>query len=439
MAETQSFSRGVVPCFVKKSDNLTEEPNSPQQEHRGHDRLNLKLEVKAGGEPGMFEGYGAVFGNRDNDNDIVLKGAFADSLRARTPAMLWQHNMREPIGRFLDVREDEKGLYVRGKLSMKGRGAEAYELLSMGALDGLSIGFVTKEATRDAATGTRTIHKADLMEISLVTFPANEMARVESVKADAATHGDAAMSGDAIMDERAFERFLRASGFSRNRAKTITAKGFKADMNAHKKGNMMPYDEQDIADIVNDLEFKRDYLLDYSSDVFERKQRLPKGPHAALIEETIRNIISAYRSIRPTPQPIHMLRGETSQFRLALNFDKTGKVKIIPGGKGIHMFECEVVYWKWTKNGPKRSKLKLFQRRSAARLTEVYHAGKVKDLREWLGSFRTVSQVESAISRVNQVINTLAPRGTITYKGPHLRDPIPDMEHSEIDFRILGL
>jgi hypothetical protein len=56
-----------------------------------HDQLDLKLEVKAGPEPGTFEGYGAVFGNRDRDGDIVQKGAFAESLKARTPALLWQH------------------------------------------------------------------------------------------------------------------------------------------------------------------------------------------------------------------------------------------------------------------------------------------------------------------------------------------------------------
>ena len=115
----------------------------------------------------------------------------------------------------------------------------------MGAMDGLSIGFVTQEASRDAATGTRTIHKADLMEISLVTFPANEMARIDSVKA-----------ADDISDERSFERFLRASGFSRSRAKTITAKGFKCKMSTAKKENTMISQEQEIAGLVEALEHK---------------------------------------------------------------------------------------------------------------------------------------------------------------------------------------
>lgn len=420
MAEMQTFAYGEMPSLSRglscKNDTLP------------HDRLALKLEVKAGSEPGTFEGYGAIFGNRDNDNDIVVKGAFVDSLQARTPAMLWQHNTKEPIGRFFDVREDEKGLYVRGKLSMKGKGAEAYELLSMGAMDGLSIGFVTKEATRDAATGTRTIHKADLMEISLVTFPANEMARIDSVKA-----------ADTITDERAFERFLRASGFSRNRAKTITAKGFKVDITTNTKGNNMGSQAQEIADLVTGLEIKRDLLTDFSET--KKGKTKPKKTSRAkelAIEHGVKLLKKAYVTLRPSPQPIRMLRGESSQFRLAINFDTRGKVRVVPQGMGIQMFECEVIYWKWTSKGPKRSKLKLFQRKGAARLNETYYAGSYKELREWLSSFSTVEQVESAIARMGQVINSLAPHGTITYKGPHLKDPIPDMEHSEVAFRIVN-
>lgn len=124
-------------------------------------RASMPLELKAGGSEGTFEGYGAIFGNVDRDGDTVARGAFAESLKARLPMLLWQHDTKAPIGRFDEVREDERGLYVRGRLSMSGRGAEAYELLRMGALDGLSIGFVTREATRDSATGTRTILKAD--------------------------------------------------------------------------------------------------------------------------------------------------------------------------------------------------------------------------------------------------------------------------------------
>lgn len=195
--------------------------------------IDLPLEVKAGGLPGEFEGYGAVFGNTDRDGDVVAKGAFIESLKARLPALLWQHNAREPIGRFDVVREDERGLFVKGRLAQSGRGAEAYELLKMGALNGLSIGFVAKEAMRNSAAGTRTIKRADLMEVSLVTFPANELARVQTVKqrnatmnldTDFETHHS---TGD-INDPRTFERFLREQGFSRSRAKAITSKGFRS-------------------------------------------------------------------------------------------------------------------------------------------------------------------------------------------------------------------
>ncbi len=197
--------------------------------------IDLPLEVKAGGLPGEFEGYGAVFGNTDRDGDVVAKGAFADSLKARLPALLWQHNAKEPIGRFDAVREDERGLFVKGRLAQSGRGAEAYELLKMGALNGLSIGFVTKEAMRNSAAGTRTIKRADLMEVSLVTFPANELARVQTVKQRNAAMNltvDTDIETGDINDPRTFERFLREQGFSRNRAKAITAKGFKTGHNA---------------------------------------------------------------------------------------------------------------------------------------------------------------------------------------------------------------
>ncbi|WP_286828761.1 MULTISPECIES: HK97 family phage prohead protease [Kordiimonas] len=179
----------------------------------------VPLEVKATdetGENGTFEGYGAIFGNLDRDGDVVARGAFGESLKGRMPALLWQHNAKEPIGRFDVVREDARGLYVKGRLSMEGRGREAYELLKMGALDGLSIGFVTREASRDAASGTRTITRAELMEISLVTFPANELARVTGVKSQSAGLPET---------PRDFERMLRSHGISRSRAKAITARG----------------------------------------------------------------------------------------------------------------------------------------------------------------------------------------------------------------------
>ncbi len=198
----------------------------------------LPLDLKADTEKGTFEGYGAIFGNVDRDGDIIERGAFIESLKARMPAFLWQHDQKQPIGRFDIVREDEKGLFVKGRIVTAGKGEEVHGLLKMGALNGLSIGFVTKRASRNATTGVRTIHKADLMEVSLVTFGANEMARVENVKSTG--------QDNMIETPRSFENFLRDNGYSRNQAKAITSKGFKA-------AGLGSNDETEIANLIREV------------------------------------------------------------------------------------------------------------------------------------------------------------------------------------------
>ncbi len=135
---------------------------------------------------GTFSGYASLFGKVDLGKDVVERGAFANSLRARGAAgirMLFQHDPGEPIGAWTLVREDARGLFVRGRLA-KGvaRAREVLNLMREGALDGLSIGFRAVRARRDAATGVRRILEADLWEISVVTFPMLPDARIESVK-----------------------------------------------------------------------------------------------------------------------------------------------------------------------------------------------------------------------------------------------------------------
>ena len=139
---------------------------------------------------GTFEGYGSVFGNKDLGNDVIEAGAFAKSLKKRKPQnvkLLYQHKSDMPIGVFDEIREDEHGLVVKGRLALKTQaGAEAYELLKMGALDGLSIGFRVnpKEVSYDKRGNKRIIKEVDLMEVSLVTFPMNPQATVRSVKGE---------------------------------------------------------------------------------------------------------------------------------------------------------------------------------------------------------------------------------------------------------------
>jgi HK97 family phage prohead protease len=179
-----------------------------------------------------FTGYGAIFGNVDSYGDVIQAGAFADTLAlaeksGQYPAMLMQHggwgmgaDDMTPIGIWPVLSEDKKGLKVEGKLADTPRGREAYELLKMTprpAITGLSIGYIPKEwVTRvKAEDPRRTLTKVDLMEISLVTFPANGKARVTSVKSAAG------------FSERDFERLMQDAGLSRKEARICMDQGFR--------------------------------------------------------------------------------------------------------------------------------------------------------------------------------------------------------------------
>lgn len=137
-------------------------------------------------EMGVFEGYASLFGIADLGKDVVMPGAFGDSLQKRGPSsirLLWQHDPAEPIGRWLSLSEDRRGLRVRGKLNLAVRRArDVHALMRDGAVDGLSIGFRVERARAERPTGLRRLEKLDLWEISIVTFPMLPGARVETVK-----------------------------------------------------------------------------------------------------------------------------------------------------------------------------------------------------------------------------------------------------------------
>jgi hypothetical protein len=122
-----------------------------------------------------FEGYASLFGRPDGAGDVVAPGAFAASLRKRPPAqvrMLYQHSAHEPLGVWEAIREDSRGLYVRGRLTLDvPRVRDVRALIADGALDGLSIGFRTVRAKRNAKAGYRELLEVELWEISVVTFP----------------------------------------------------------------------------------------------------------------------------------------------------------------------------------------------------------------------------------------------------------------------------
>lgn len=140
-------------------------------------------------EEGTFEGYGSVFGVRDSYNEVVEPGAFVESLvrhkrEGSKPLMLWQHNPDEPVGVWDDLAEDNKGLWGKGRL-LKGvrRADEALIMMKAGAIQGLSIGYREIDTRPAENGGARKLLKLDLMEVSLVSFPANRRARIDAVKA----------------------------------------------------------------------------------------------------------------------------------------------------------------------------------------------------------------------------------------------------------------
>lgn len=149
----------------------------------------VAFEVKRLSMDGVFAGYASVFDVVDTQHDRVRRGAFAHSISSGAPVqLLWQHQADEPIGIIESVKEDARGLYVRGRLLLDvARAREAYALLKAGALRGLSIGYRVVKSRRMADSGVRELLAVELIEVSLVTFPANSAAVVTVVKAQGAS------------------------------------------------------------------------------------------------------------------------------------------------------------------------------------------------------------------------------------------------------------
>ena len=152
---------------------------------RERKKISAMLELKSIDAEGRFAGYASVFDVVDNQRDIVLPGAFAQTIRDRAPQikLLWQHQPEEPIGVIETLFEDARGLYVEGRLLLDvARSREAFALLKAGAVSGLSIGYSPVRYTIDPDSGVRRLAEVDLYEVSLVTFPANQAANVTVVK-----------------------------------------------------------------------------------------------------------------------------------------------------------------------------------------------------------------------------------------------------------------
>lgn len=185
--------------------------------------LDVPLNIKSVDESGRFSGYGSVFDVKDSYSDIVVKGAFEKSLQSgRMPALLWQHKDDEPIGVYTKANEDDTGLYLEGSLLVDddALAKRAYAHLKAGSLSGLSIGYRVIDEEYDKERNAWLLKEIDLWEVSLVTFPANDSARVADVKR--------ALDGGEVPPPKSVERLLREAGFSRQQAKAFMSKGYGA-------------------------------------------------------------------------------------------------------------------------------------------------------------------------------------------------------------------
>lgn len=179
-----------------------------------------EIKFTGDGTQGIFEGYASVFGNVDSDGDIILSGAFKNTLQQQTRkvAMFFNHRAWElPVGKWDALTEDSKGLFVRGQLTPGHSGASDLKAaMQHGTVEGMSVGFsVTKDDYSLANNGGRIFKNITaLREISVCTFPANELAGVSAMK-----------SIDGIETIRDVENWLRDSvGLSKSQAVGLIAR-----------------------------------------------------------------------------------------------------------------------------------------------------------------------------------------------------------------------
>jgi len=212
---------------------------------------DFALHVKDVSEDGTFEGYGSIFGNVDSYGEVVEPGAFARSLARHTrektkPLMLWQHNPDDPIGVWEELEEDSKGLRGIGRL-LKGvrRADEAYIMLKAGAIQGLSIGY--REVRVEPDGNNRKLKELDLLEISVVSFPANRRARVEAVKSERMEEFARRLRDGDPMPIKEFEDILREAGVPKAMAVQIASVGYAKAIRSESEG----VKANDLADLRN--------------------------------------------------------------------------------------------------------------------------------------------------------------------------------------------
>ena len=185
---------------------------------------SIDLNLKSLTEKGNFSGYGSVFNVVDKGGDIVAPGAFAESLAkwqktGRSVPVLWQHQSDQPIGAWDALKEDDHGLLGEASLWLDDApyARLAHKGMSTKTITGLSIGYRVKDYSVNKDSGVYTLQKLDLVEISVVTNPMNDDARVGDVKS--------MIEAGRLPTLPQFEDFLREAGFSKTQAKAVAGGG----------------------------------------------------------------------------------------------------------------------------------------------------------------------------------------------------------------------
>jgi HK97 family phage prohead protease len=152
---------------------------------REYKSFKFALENPGDDESGEFSGYAAVFGNEDSGHDVIQKGAFAKTITEdfdRIKILSQHESYALPIGKPLELREDDKGLFIKGKISNTEKGREILTLMRDGVLNELSIGYDATEFEFDSKTGIRYLKEIKLWEVSIVTWAMNDQAKIDDVK-----------------------------------------------------------------------------------------------------------------------------------------------------------------------------------------------------------------------------------------------------------------
>ena len=227
-------------------------------------RLIFPLEVKVGDEHssmGAFEGYASVWNSVDRGGDTVESGAFSKTIsewksKGQMPQLLWYHNMQDVIGEWLDMREDEKGLFVKGRLWIKDSeriesAVKAYNVIKSNSVRGLSIGYRVKEFELiEYDSGViRKLKEIELMEVSIAPWAMEPSAMVTGVKSMIDDDGK-------LLSKREVERVLRDVGLSAREAKAFIAAGYDAlNRDEEEKSKGVDRDDQlDLSDVLASLQ-----------------------------------------------------------------------------------------------------------------------------------------------------------------------------------------